>query len=668
MYIRQIHINKFRHLENVNLGPFRQPPDNSDLIALAGPNGGGKSSVLELIGFALSSAWSLGWALGRSFPSNSFEVAIAVTHDELTLIQEYSESARSGYADDVMKFIAENGIYYRAFNYQGGEYDKNTGLYNQIHNIVTTALRNHYSRSLGFFLKSDRFYPSRGFERNRLFSYSEIIERNYIWSMAFNTSELQYRDIFEFLVQQRYHYLRQLGAFHDKQNRAPTLGATPPSDPLKPYDELLQRLFPNYKFTDSNEDIPSNLFVQIPSGEIIPFSDLSSGEKEVFFILSFFLRHDVRNAVIVIDEPELHLHPELARLLVRTMQSIKPGNQIWLATHNAEIIDEVGRDSLIYFTRDAQTHKSVVRLGTDENESVQLLKDFFGYSGYIGIAKSMVFLEGRDSSSDRKVFSTLFPDYGSKIKLVPSRSSSELPRINRAILSILESSLSWLQFYLVRDRDYLTTEEINKYKAHSDGRMYFLERHEIENYLINPEVIAKVQTEIFGKTTTPHAVEQKLRSIARNIAGEVLRDMLSYRLNLAFYPEDFSLGKVLHGEVFLDQDSNWIPDKVDTLKQLIGERINTVNQLLLRRTNPDVLNEMFVRAQDEIKDATSSNGWVSLFPGKRLLEEYARQEELGKPPTFQNSLIKEFASTPERIPSELSKLIRVISEGGSFPT
>jgi len=55
----------------------------------------------------------------------------------------------------------------------------------------------------------------------------------------------------------------------------------------------------------------------------------------------------VSNAVIVIDEPELHLHPELARLLIRTMQSIKPGNQIWLATHNTEIIDE--RDETEFF-------------------------------------------------------------------------------------------------------------------------------------------------------------------------------------------------------------------------------------------------------------------------------------------------------------------------------
>jgi ABC-type siderophore export system fused ATPase/permease subunit len=50
MYVREIHIKSFRHLEEVHLGPFILPPTGSDLVVLAGPNGGGKSSILELLG------------------------------------------------------------------------------------------------------------------------------------------------------------------------------------------------------------------------------------------------------------------------------------------------------------------------------------------------------------------------------------------------------------------------------------------------------------------------------------------------------------------------------------------------------------------------------------------------------------------------------------------
>ena len=77
---------------------------------------------------------------------------------------------------------------------------------------------------------------------------------------------------------------------------------------MRAYGELLARLYPDYSFAEAPADIPDNLYVNIPSGDRIAFQDLSSGEKEVFFILSFFLRNDVRDAIVVLDEPELHLH------------------------------------------------------------------------------------------------------------------------------------------------------------------------------------------------------------------------------------------------------------------------------------------------------------------------------------------------------------------------
>ena len=50
MYVQEIHIKTFRHLENVHLGPFMLPPNGSDLIVLAGPNGGGKLNSSSVSG------------------------------------------------------------------------------------------------------------------------------------------------------------------------------------------------------------------------------------------------------------------------------------------------------------------------------------------------------------------------------------------------------------------------------------------------------------------------------------------------------------------------------------------------------------------------------------------------------------------------------------------
>lgn len=672
MYITEINISSFRHLEDVQLGPFKRPPAHSDLVVLAGPNGGGKSSILELLGYALSNTWSLSWSLGRSFPSNSFEVAIAVTPDELALVREFtisSQDTSAGSPDsEALRHLEQEGIYYRAYNFDTGQYQQNSSVYNRIHRLVTSALRNHYQRSLGFFLKSDRHYPPGKFRRERLFDYEEMTELKHIWALAFNTSDVQYKDMFDFLVQQRYHYFRRLGAYWHRRQATGSADRPAPTDPLSPYSDLLRKLFPQYKFADPLEDVPTDLFIQLPSGETIPFSDLSSGEKEVFFILSFFLRHDVTNAVIVIDEPELHLHPELARLLIRSMQSIKEGNQVWLATHNPEIIDEAGRDRVVYIARDSETKKSVVTLGTDESEAMRHLKDLFGYCGYIGIAKRIVFLEGADSSADRKMFSSLFPEYGSALKFVPIRSVANLPRMNAAILSILESKLGWAEFYLIRDRDFLTREMIEAYGQRFAGRLYVLKRYHIENYLLDRELIAKVQQEIFNNPVDVELVGSKLRRIALRMSGEVLRNMLAYRLNLLYRPEDFSLGSLLRGQAVLDEGGCWVKERLEACEQLLCQKVGAANDALSERTSRECLQTLIADCKGLIQEAVhdGADAWKVLMPGRRLIEEYARSEGLGSPVVLQNSLIKELATDSARVPAELRRAIRTIADGRKF--
>ncbi len=258
MYINKISIKKFRHLENESLGPFKSNNKNSDLITLAGPNGSGKSSVLELIGYALSNSYSLGWNLSRTFSDFSFEVGIGLSPNEIKIlleslnkelgteeenlrkrIEEFKEvgglsevqiaqetqklkieqQRKSKHKYDIVEYLTNNNVYYRAFNYNDGEYAKGSTLHNQIHSYVTQELKNVLKRSLGFFLRSDRYYPKKGFNQQKIFSYSNINRIEHLWTVAFNTSEIQYQDMYEFLVQQKYHYLRELGNYYNRKKK-----------------------------------------------------------------------------------------------------------------------------------------------------------------------------------------------------------------------------------------------------------------------------------------------------------------------------------------------------------------------------------------------------------------------------------------------------------------
>ena len=653
MYIKQITIAKYRHLENIMLGPFSPPGQASELIVLAGPNGGGKSSVLELISLALSNLWSLSYSLNRTAPSNAFEVTIGLLPDELQLLQQHPAVVQR---PDALAYLNSQRSYCRSFNFQGGEYSKQPPLHNFIHDNVIQVLRGHWSKPLGFHLGSERSYQRRPFDRNKIFNYSNYISQDHTWSFAFQTSNAQYEDMFDFLVTWRYHFTRRLGAYH-LQKAAGTLPVNDPGPPVDVYGAILDKTFPGYQFVDKEEAAPTDLHVRIPSGDVISFSDLSSGEKEVFFTLCFFQRHNVQDAVIVIDEPEVHLHPSLARLLLRTMLEVKPRNQLWLATQSAEVIDEAGRDRVWFIRRHETTRKAEVVAATDEEPQLSCLRDFFGQSGYIGLARAMVFTEGRNASADRKMFARLFPQHAREIKFIPASGCSEVERINRAVLSIIESNLGWCRFMLVRDRDYMTPETVAAIKQRSGTNLFILSRHEIENYLLDCEAIGKVLSEIFDQPHSAEEVRHKLHSIASAMAGNVLRDMVAYRLNHKFRPEDFSVPKVLDGELSYSQSAGWDTAKMAIMQKQLDAKCQSVANALAERAGTHKFGDLFAECQREVEQALASDGWISVFPGKQLLEQLCKTLSIGKQPILQNSIIKEMAGQPARVPAELQSII-----------
>ena len=564
---------------------------------------------------------------------------------------------------DIIEYLKTKKVYYRAFEYNEGEYGKNVALYNKLHNYATRELKDLLKRSLGFFLRSDRNYPQKGFDKQKIFTFDSVNRKEHLWQVAFNTSEIQSQDMYEFLVQQRYHYLRELGNYYNQKNKGLSVGVEP-IDPIKLYEELLIKLFPAYKFADKNESIPSNLFIELPSKEVITFNDLSSGEKEVFFILSFFIRHNVENAIIMIDEPELHLHPELSRLLIRNMKAIKNGNQIWMATHNPEIIDEAGRDKVIYISRDLFTRKAEVITGDNEQQVILQLKNMFGFSGYVGVAKNLVFLEGDNSSPDRKFFSTLLPGDNSNFKLVPSNSSNHLNRINSAILSIMEANLGFMNFYLIRDRDYLTQDMIDKYKSHSSGKVFVLSKHELENYLIDFEVISRVLSDIFNIRKKENEIKSIFYEVASNMASDVIRCMAEFRLNLKLKPQNFTIEKVLSGQSYFSIKDNHFYVKEaqsDILKTKFNSISSSIHESLNNSLSKISIEMVISNCEEEVKSALESDEWLNLFPGKELLELSAKKLEITNIVSFQNSIIKEFASNRNNINNEIEEIFNKIN-------
>lgn len=83
-------------------------------------------------------------------------------------------------------------------------------------------------------------------------------------------------------------------------------------------------------------------------GQSYSFDGLSSGQKEVISTLFLVWRYTREApAIILIDEPELHLNPEWQRDFVKQLHQITPESQFIIATHSQDIFGSVPEDRRI---------------------------------------------------------------------------------------------------------------------------------------------------------------------------------------------------------------------------------------------------------------------------------------------------------------------------------
>src|SRR5215216_2534959 len=103
---------------------------------------------------------------------------------------------------------------------------------------------------------------------------------------------------------------------------------------------------------------------------------------------------------------------------------------------------------------------------------------------------------------------------------------------------------------------------------------------------------------------------------------------------------------MLQGESIIDSTGSFDTAKLDTLKTRTIEKVSQVNSALTSLTSSSSLESLIASNQEEVRKAIfdEGDGWRVLFPGKRMLAEYAKLEALGNPLIFQNSLIKEMAA------------------------
>lgn len=83
------------------------------------------------------------------------------------------------------------------------------------------------------------------------------------------------------------------------------------------------------------------------TGEKVTIEQLSDGEKQLYARVIALMMLEPKNSIILIDEPEIALHPAWQQKIMQIYSRIGTNNQFIVATHSAQIISSVPYKNLI---------------------------------------------------------------------------------------------------------------------------------------------------------------------------------------------------------------------------------------------------------------------------------------------------------------------------------
>jgi predicted ATP-dependent endonuclease of OLD family len=198
---------------------------------------------------------------------------------------------------------------------------------------------------------------------------------------------------------------------------------------------------------------------------------------------------------IILDEPEVYLHPDLQRRLVHLLEST--GRQVIVATHSAEMIAESdGRLTAIV----DRTRRRANRQRSDAD--YEMLSSTLGTAFNLRLAKALrshvaVFVEGQDMTILRRFAQTL------KLPLLAAESGVTIISLNGYTNWGQIKQFKWLcdkllpnviETFVILDRDYRSDETrqavLDRFRlARIAGHVW--QKKELESYLLNASVISR---------------------------------------------------------------------------------------------------------------------------------------------------------------------------------
>ncbi|MBU0683880.1 MAG: ATP-binding protein [Candidatus Omnitrophica bacterium] len=319
----------------------------------------------------------------------------------------------------------------------------------------------------------------------------------------------------------------------------------------------------------------------------IQIENLSSGEKEYLYFYAFLRRvQNDRDKVILIDEPELHLHSSQLKKLCELISVIGEKNQVIIATHSGEILQSFIMSNIILLDRgnvsniksSSDLKKALDNIGLPVDPSV------FTARWICAENEPEVALGGSNAPTTPTVLEWVF---GKSIKnrywsFADNRRSAEAVVEG---IKVASSDPVPIELHVILDGD-KAVDSVEKYppkeSIETEKGLYYWPFWEIENLFLFPQLVDKIvgakegksgfdqlwdkvidQKEKLFKEIHKSIVKNQLRhySVDRIIKGNPSEDLTNWKKEIAGFNFDDKTLRTAFDKIIDDKNWQWIPGK-----------------------------------------------------------------------------------------------------------
>ena len=324
----KLEYNKFDALKDINFKVKK-----GEHLAIMGLNGAGKSTLLDLIACII-----IGSRLPKSMLEKASMIKIKFDEDEATIVNinfndSYLNLTKKAQEDEIFKELQEDV-----------EDDfVNTSRKSRLNSLMLNASISYVTTKTKGKIPAKEFLSNLNIDVISTFDEPlSYIEDKTKWDSLHEEGVWSSLDKELHELQEQYSYY--VGNLANTIEKMVLSGVQPKIEdlsnlyaPKNLFIKIINELFYSTgKVIDTNKSKLS--FKIIEDNITISIYELSSGEKQMLYILWKVLLQNQEPYILFLDEPEISLHVDWQELLIEKIRLLNPNCQVLIATHAPSVL------------------------------------------------------------------------------------------------------------------------------------------------------------------------------------------------------------------------------------------------------------------------------------------------------------------------------------------